>query len=81
MAPKRSLMPPPRHSLLGAIHKGRHALEGGEGVVLNVIIVLIGCVNGTVTRGGGSKNVRNLHDIIYGGSPRGSDAAAASEIF
>ena len=27
-------------------------------------IALIGCVNGTVTRG--SKSVRNLRDVIYG---------------
>ena len=31
-------------------------------------IVMIGCVNGTVTRRRGSKNVKKLHAIIYGRS-------------
>ena len=33
--------------------------EGG-GLVKNMTIVLIGCVNGTVTRGGGGPKVRHL---------------------
>ena len=41
----------------------------GEGVVQNVTIVLIGCVNGTVTRG--SKNVKYFRDVIYGRSLTG----------
>ena len=44
------------------------ALRGREGVDQNVTIVLIGCVNGTVTRGSGSNNVNSLRDIIYGWS-------------
>ena len=36
------------------------ALRGREGVVQNMTIVLICCVNGTVTRGEGSKNPKNL---------------------
>ena len=33
------------------------ALSGRERVVQNVTIVLIGCVNGTVTRGGGGPKI------------------------
>ena len=40
----------------------------GEGVVQNVTIVLIGCLNLTVTRGKGSKNVKHLLDVVYGWS-------------
>ena len=36
------------------------AMRGREGVGQNVMIVLIGCVNGTVTRERGSKNPKFL---------------------
>ena len=40
------------------------ALRGGRGVVQNVTIVLIGCVNGTVTRGEGVQKSENFADVI-----------------
>ena len=40
------------------------ALRGREGVGQNVTIVLIGCVNGTVTRGEGVPKPENYADVI-----------------
>ena len=39
-------------------------LRGREGVCQNVTIVLIGCVNGTVTRGEGVLKLENVADFI-----------------
>ena len=42
------------------------ALRGREGVGQNVTIVLIGCVNGTVTSGGeGVQKSENFADVIF----------------
>ena len=40
------------------------ALRGREGVGQNVTIVLIGCLNGTVTRGEGVQKSDNFADVI-----------------
>ena len=40
------------------------ALRGREGVGKNVTAVLIGCVNGTVTRGEGVQKSKNYADVI-----------------
>ena len=40
------------------------ALRGREGVGQNVTIVLIGCVNGTVTRGEGVQKSEKFADVI-----------------
>ena len=40
------------------------ALREREGVGQNMTKVLIGCLNGTVTRGRGSKKSKNFADVI-----------------
>ena len=42
------------------------ALRGRGWVGQNMPIVLIKCVNGTVTRGGGVKNLKSFADVING---------------
>ena len=38
------------------------------GVFQNMTIVLVGCVNGTATRGRGSKNLKDCCVVLHGGS-------------
>ena len=51
------------------VHKGAYLNDvrtegGGRGVGQNVTVVLIGCVNGTVTRGEGVQKSENFADVI-----------------